>query len=198
MIVLVMKTKTHTFIALLLAASVAGLVGGMNPTDAVTAISDGFGNTLKSTGIIIGLGVMLGGILEKTGAAGGLGAALKVFLNANLKSGIETVLDLIEFDSLLEGADLVITGEGRMDWQSAFGKVPSGVGLRSKAKNIPVIAIVGGMGKGVQNIYDYGVDSIIPTVNGPMPLEEAMERAEELYADVADRLFRIVKAMSCK
>lgn len=69
MIVLVMKTKTHTFIALLLAASVAGLVGGMNPTDAVTAISDGFGNTLKSTGIIIGLGVMLGGILEKTGAA---------------------------------------------------------------------------------------------------------------------------------
>lgn len=133
-----------------------------------------------------------------TGAAGGLGAALKVFLNANLKSGIETVLDLIEFDSLLEGADLVITGEGRMDWQSAFGKVPSGVGLRSKAKNIPVIAIVGGMGKGVQNIYDYGVDSIIPTVNGPMPLEEAMERAEELYADVADRLFRIVKAMSCK
>lgn len=115
-----------------------------------------------------------------------------------MKSGIETVLDLIEFDSLLEGADLVITGEGRMDWQSAFGKVPSGVGLRSKAKNIPVIAIVGGMGKGVQNIYDYGVDSIIPTVNGPMPLEEAMERAEELYADVADRLFRMVKAMLCK
>ena len=69
MIVLVMKKKTHTFIALMLAASVAGLVGGMNPTDAVTAISDGFGNTLKSTGIIIGLGVMLGGILEKTGAA---------------------------------------------------------------------------------------------------------------------------------
>ena len=69
MIVLVMKTKTHTFIALLFAAAVAGLVGGMNPTDAVTAISDGFGNTLKSTGIIIGLGVMLGGILEKTGAA---------------------------------------------------------------------------------------------------------------------------------
>ena len=72
MIVLVMKTKTHTFIALLLAASVAGLVGGMNPTDAVTAISDGFGNTLKSTGIIIGLGVMLGGILEKRERQSGL------------------------------------------------------------------------------------------------------------------------------
>lgn len=69
MIVLVMKTKTHTFIALLLAALLTGLIGGMLPADAVTAISDGFGNTLKSTGIIIGLGVMMGGILEKSGAA---------------------------------------------------------------------------------------------------------------------------------
>ena len=69
MIVLVMKTKTHTFIALLLAAAVAGLVGGMKPADAVAAISSGFGNTLARTGIIIGLGVMLGGVLEKTGAA---------------------------------------------------------------------------------------------------------------------------------
>ena len=57
------------------------------------------------------------------GAAGGLGAAFCVFLKANLKSGIDTVLDLVHFDSLLEGVDLVITGEGRMDWQSAFGKV---------------------------------------------------------------------------
>lgn len=69
MIILVMKTKTHTFIALLLAAAIAGLVGGMTPNDTVSAISQGFGNTLSSTGIIIGLGVMLGGILEKTGAA---------------------------------------------------------------------------------------------------------------------------------
>lgn len=69
MIVLVMKTKTHTFIALLIAAAIAGLVGGMAPSDTVSAISQGFGNTLASTGIIIGLGVMLGGVLEKTGAA---------------------------------------------------------------------------------------------------------------------------------
>ena len=69
MIILVMKTKTHTFIALLLAALITGLIGRMSPTDAINAIQDGFGNTLKSTGIIIGLGVMMGGILEKTGAA---------------------------------------------------------------------------------------------------------------------------------
>lgn len=127
------------------------------------------------------------------GAAGGLGAALKVFLNANLKSGIETVLDLIDFDSCLEGTDLVITGEGRMDWQSAYGKVPSGVGLRCKKKNIPVVAIVGGMGKDAQALYDYGINSIISTVNAPMNVEEAMERAEELYADAADRMFRMLK-----
>ena len=127
------------------------------------------------------------------GAAGGLGAALKVFLHANLKSGIETVLDLIGFDACLEGTDLVITGEGRMDWQSAFGKVPSGIGLRCKAKNIPVIAIVGGMGKNAQELYHYGICSIIPTVNGPMAVEEAMERAVELYTDAADRMFRILK-----
>lgn len=128
------------------------------------------------------------------GAAGGLGAALCVFLHAELKSGIETVLDLIDFDTLLDGVDLVVTGEGRIDWQSAFGKVPSGVGMRCKAKHIPAIAIVGGMGDGADKIYEFGVDSIIPTINGIMELEEAMERAEELYLNAAKRAFRMVRA----
>lgn len=127
------------------------------------------------------------------GAAGGLGAALCGYLNANLKSGIETVLDLIDFDRLLEGVDLVVTGEGRIDWQSAFGKVPSGVGLRCKAKGIPAVAIVGGMGTGAEKIYEFGVESIVPTINGAMDIEEALNRAEELYANAADRLFRLVR-----
>lgn len=127
------------------------------------------------------------------GAAGGLGAALCVFLNATMKSGIETVLDLIDFEHLLEGVDLVVTGEGRMDWQSAFGKVPSGVGMRCKAQGIPAVAIVGGMGAGVDKIYEFGVDSIITTINGAMPIEEALERAEELYSSAALRMFKMVK-----
>lgn len=69
MIILVMKTKTHTFTALLIAALVTGIIGGMNPNEIVKAISKGFGNTLANTGIIIGLGVMMGGVLEKSGAA---------------------------------------------------------------------------------------------------------------------------------
>lgn len=127
------------------------------------------------------------------GAAGGLGAALCVFLHATMKSGIETVLDLIGFDSLLEGVDLVVTGEGRMDWQSAFGKVPSGVGKRCKAKGVPAVALVGGMGEGADRIFGFGVDSILPTINGAMDIEEALGRAEELYANGADRLFRLIK-----
>ena len=127
------------------------------------------------------------------GAAGGLGAALCVFLHATLKSGIETVLDLIDFDHLLNGVDLVVTGEGRIDWQSAFGKVPSGVGARCKAKGVPAVAVVGGMGDGAEKIFEFGVDSIIPTINGAMEIEEALERAEELYTGAADRMFRMIK-----
>ncbi len=128
------------------------------------------------------------------GAAGGLGAALCVFLHATLKSGIETVLDLIDFNGLLDGTDLVVTGEGRIDWQSAFGKVPSGIGQRCRAKGVPAVAIVGGMGDGAEKIYEFGVDSILPTINGAMDIEEALERAEELYAGAADRMFRMLRA----
>jgi glycerate kinase len=137
--------------------------------------------------------------ISGAGAAGGLGAALCVFLNANLKSGIETVLDLIDFDGLLDGVDICITGEGRIDWQSAFGKVPSGVGMRCKAKGIPAAAIVGGMGDGAEKIYDFGIESIVPTINGAMDLDEACRRAEELYASAAERTFRLIRAgLKCR
>ena len=126
------------------------------------------------------------------GAAGGLGAALCGFLNAVLKSGIDTVLDLIEFDKQLEGTDLVITGEGRIDWQSAFGKVPSGIGERCKKKGIPAVAIVGGMGNGAEKIFEFGVESIMSTINGAMDIEEACSRAEELYRSAAERTFRMI------
>ena len=88
----------------------------------------------------------------------------------------------------------MVTGEGRIDWQSAFGKVPSGVGMRCKAKQIPAVAIVGGMGNGAEKIYEFGVDSIVPTINGAMDIEEALERAEELYISAADRAFRMIRA----
>lgn len=129
-----------------------------------------------------------------TGAAGGLGAALLLFCHAEMKSGIQTVLDLIEFDRCLEGTDLVVTGEGRTDWQSAFGKVLQGVGERCAAKGVPAVALCGSLGKDYEKIYECGIRSILTTVDGPMPLSEALERAEELYYRGAVRLFRMVDA----
>ena len=128
------------------------------------------------------------------GAAGGLGAALMAFFGGQLRSGIETVLDLIGFDKRLEGVDLVVTGEGAADWQSVFGKVMQGVGSHCKAFGIPAVAIVGSMGPGAEDIFDHGIASIMTTVNGVMPLNEALSRADELYLSAARRLFRLLRA----
>ena len=130
-----------------------------------------------------------------TGAAGGLGAALMVFLGGEIKSGIETVLELIRFDERLEGVDLVVTGEGRTDWQSCFGKVMQGVGMHAKAKGIPVLGLSGSLGKNAMDICGCGISSLMlmTTVNAPMSLGEAMERAEELYYEGALRMFRFVR-----
>ena len=128
------------------------------------------------------------------GAAGGLGAALMVFLNGKLKSGIETVLELSDFDRRLEGVSLVVTGEGAADWQSVSGKVMQGVGMHCRKFGIPVTAVVGSMGPGAEQLYEYGIGSIITTINGIMPLKEAMDRAEELYLDAARRMFRMLRA----
>ena len=132
--------------------------------------------------------------IQGAGAAGGLGIALKVFLNGEMKSGIDTVLDLIRFDERLEGVDLVVTGEGRTDWQSCFGKVMQGVGNRAKKKNIPAIGLCGSLGKDAEKIFDEGIVSLMTTVDAPMSLDEAIERSEELYYKGAVRMFRLIKA----
>lgn len=129
-----------------------------------------------------------------SGAAGGLGTALMVFLNGTLKSGIETVLDLVDFDEHLKDVDIVVTGEGATDWQSVFGKVMQGVGVHCKKRHIPAVAIVGSMGSGAEDIFDYGIESIITTVNNIMPLSDALNHAEELYLGAARRMFRLLKA----
>ena len=127
------------------------------------------------------------------GAAGGLGAALLVFLGGKMKSGIDSVLDLIGFDSRLEGVDLVVTGEGRTDWQSCFGKVMQGVGERAAKKGIPAVGLCGSLGKGADRIFDHGIASLMTSVDAPMELEEALDRAEELYYSAAVRMFRFLK-----
>lgn len=91
------------------------------------------------------------------------------------------------------GTDLVITGEGRTDWQSCFGKVMQGVGDRAKKRGVPVAALCGGLGPGYEDIYAHGVDSILTTVDGPMSLQQALDEAEDLYYKGTVRLFRMLR-----
>ena len=130
---------------------------------------------------------------EGSGAAGGLGFALMAFLGAKLQSGIDVVLDLLDFDKKLKDVDLVITGEGRMDNQSAFGKVPSGIGKRCKKMGVPTVAIVGGLLSGYESIYSCGIESVITTINGAMTIDEALANSEDLYLDAARRLLRMIR-----
>lgn len=143
--------------------------------------------------IIKEFGINLDGF-SGAGAAGGLGGALAAFLHADMKSGIETVLDLIDFDARLNGTSLVITGEGRLDGQSCFGKVVQGVGRRCKKQGIPAIALVGCTGDGAEQILKDGITAIVKTAPEGMPLSEAMARAEELYFDAAVRMFTGLKS----
>ncbi len=128
------------------------------------------------------------------GAAGGLGAALGGVLGATLKSGIDAVLDAVDFERRLEGVDLAITGEGRIDGQSVrFGKVPVGVAKRCAAKGIPTLVLAGGIGPGAEGLFDLCESTIQTTVSGPMSLEKAMRDAPALYEAAADRLMRAIK-----
>ena len=128
------------------------------------------------------------------GAAGGLGAALGGVLGAQLKSGIDAVLDAVDFDKKLEGVSLAITGEGRIDGQSVrFGKVPVGVAKRCALKSIPTVVLAGGILDGAEGLFDLCESTIMTTVSGPMSLEKAMADAPALYEYAAERLLRAIR-----
>ena len=125
-----------------------------------------------------------------SGAAGGLGAALMAFCDARVEHGIDFVLDTIRIDDLLQDTDLVITGEGRMDAQSAFGKAPVGVAAHAKRFGIPVIAIVGSRAANLDEIYDAGIDLVIPITIGPATLEECIANTKALIPIAGEAAIR--------
>ena len=129
-----------------------------------------------------------------SGAAGGLGGTLRGVLNATLQSGIDVVLETVQFDHLLEGVSLVVTGEGQIDGQSAqYGKALAGIIRRCRKKGVPAAIIAGGMGAEAETIFDIGETSIITAVNAVMSLEDAIQNAPALLESAADRLFRLIK-----
>lgn len=133
--------------------------------------------------------------LPGSGAAGGLGAGLIAFCGARICRGIEVVLDMVRFDRVARDADLVITGEGKIDAQTSKGKVPAGVAGRTKGLgDIPVVAVVGGMGAGAELAYRSGIDAILPIVPGPVSVEESVKRGAHFLEEAGERLMRLLLA----
>ena len=128
------------------------------------------------------------------GAAGGMGAGLMAFGNASLRTGIDLICEAMNFDRHLAGADLLITGEGRIDASTAFNKAPVGVAKRAKAKGIPTIAIAGSLGTGYHAVYEHGINSVVPLADRPMSFRESLGRTRELLCDAADRSVRLYLA----
>ncbi len=125
------------------------------------------------------------------GAAGGLGAGLIAFLKAELLPGIDIVIQATGLAQHLKGAALVFTGEGRLDNQTARGKVPVGVARKAKTLGLPVVAIVGEIGDGYQEVYDQGIDAVFSIAPGPISLDRCLAEAEELTSDIAERATRL-------
>lgn len=127
------------------------------------------------------------------GAAGGLGWAL-MLCGASMRPGIEVVLEAARFDEALKGAGLVVTGEGRIDGQTAMGKAPAGVALRAVMRGIPVAALAGSLGEGYEAVYSAGIDCVMSIAPGPMALGDMMAGAETLLDGAAARLARTLAA----
>lgn len=131
--------------------------------------------------------------LAGAGAAGGLGAGLLFFTPARLCPGVAIVLETLGVEALVQGADLVITGEGRTDIQTAMGKAPVGVAAVAKRLGVPVICLSGGLGDGADEVLIRGIDALASSVPGPMSLEACMGQGASLLEAAAARVCRLIK-----
>ncbi|MCK5849880.1 MAG: glycerate kinase [Kiritimatiellae bacterium] len=127
-----------------------------------------------------------------SGAAGGLGAGLMAFLGGTLRPGIDIVIDSVKLEKKLKGCDLVITGEGRMDSQTVFGKTPAGVAKVARKLGIPVIAISGSLGKGVADVHNIGIEAYFSALHESMPEEDLPKRGPGMLVDCAEQVGRLM------
>lgn len=127
------------------------------------------------------------------GAAGGLGGGLMAFLSAELKRGVDIVLEATALENQLKCADFVITGEGKIDGQTIFGKTPIGVAKTAKKYNVPVIAIAGNVGYDSHVVHEHGIDAVFSIVPGIIPLSDAFENASVYVERLAENLASVIK-----
>ena len=133
--------------------------------------------------------------LPGAGAAGGLGAGLLFFTNARLRSGVDIVLEAVGFAEVVRDADFVITGEGRTDFQTAFGKAPVGVAKLAKQFGVPVFCLSGGLGEGADDVLAHGIDATLSICDRPMTLDECMRAGGALIESEVARLCRVIQAV---
>lgn len=133
-----------------------------------------------------------------SGAAGGMGAALTGYTNATLKPGVEIVTTTVRLAEHLADADLVITGEGRIDHQTVHGKTPAGVAAIAKQQHLPVIALTGCLGEGYQAVYECGIDAIFTILPGAMALPQALATAADNLTDTAENVARLWQLANSK
>jgi glycerate kinase len=126
------------------------------------------------------------------GAGGGLGAGLMAFANATLKRGVELVVAATHLEKHMQGADLAITGEGRVDVQTAFGKTPSGVASVARRHGVPVIAIGGGLSDDAGGVFAHGIDGLESATPNAMALEVAIRKSRQYLQDAAERIARLI------
>lgn len=131
------------------------------------------------------------------GAAGGLGAGLLLFTPAALRPGVEIVLETTGFEALVRGADLVLTGEGRTDAQTAMGKAPVGVAAVARRHGVPVVCLSGGLGEGADAVLAHGIDALGSVVPQPITLEACMDQGAVLVEAAAARIGRLLKVGLC-
>ena len=130
--------------------------------------------------------------ISGAGAAGGLGAGMMAFMGAELKAGVDIVLETVNLRDKLASVDLVITGEGGLDFQTVYNKAPIGVARIASEHNIPTIAIAGLLGSNFKVVHEHGIRAATSIVDGPITLEEASERAFELISDSVEESLRFI------
>ena len=126
------------------------------------------------------------------GAAGGLGAGLVAFCDAEMKRGVDIVIEATRLEDALNGAVLAITGEGKVDFQTAFGKTPSGVAKAAKKTGIPVVAIGGALADDARGVFEHGIDGLESAAARDMSLEEAISLSKSHLQLAGERLARLL------
>lgn len=170
------------------AAAVYGPQKGASP-EMVALLDQALGHLADVTARDVGIDVRMD---PGAGAAGGLGFGLMGFLGARLRPGIEVVIDAVGFDDLLEGAVLVVTGEGRTDGQTLAGKVPLGVARRAAAHGVPAILVSGAVTEDALTLADHNIGALLSIAPGPISLDEAMANAAGLLERATAQALRLV------